>query len=220
MHRWIVVSILIAAPCLAASPFQPGLAGKKLISYGQDWPNTAYVRSHIRDMEKHPFDGIVIGVSESLEPQLNRPTLGIKAWGKVAYDPKAYEHAIEDLKATRFEKFTDNFIQVEAMPGDVDWFDDAQWAAVVHNFRILARVARAGGCVGLEFDPEQYGSEYIFTPLAWGDAKRHGKTEQQFKDQAILRGMQLMRGLNAEFPGIRILCLFGPALTEVYSQAP
>ena len=71
------------------------------------------------------------------------------------------------------------------MPGDVDWFDDAQWAAVVHNFRILAQVAKLGGCVGLEFDPEQYGSEYVFTPLAWGDAKMHGKTEQQFKDQAI-----------------------------------
>ena len=105
--------------------------------------------------------------------------------------PKIIEHAIDDLKATKFEKFTDNFIQVEAMPSDVDWFDDPQWEAVVHNFRILAHVAKQGGCVGLEFDPEQYGSEYVFTPLAWGDSKLHGKTEEQFNDQAMLRGQQL-----------------------------
>ncbi len=220
MCRWFVLGLLIAAPCFAASAFQPSLSGKKLISYGTDWPNTAYVRSHIRDMEKHPFDGIVIGVSESTEPSLSGDMLGFHVWSKTAFDAAKYEHAIDDLRATKFEKFTDNFIQVEAMPGDVDWFDDAQWDAVVHNFRILARVAKLGGCVGLELDPEQYGAERVFTPLAWSDAKLHGKTEQQYKAQAIVRGEQLMRGLNAEFPGIKILCLFGPALTQACALSP
>ena len=215
-HLAIVVLIFIS-PAFAADAFTPSLQGKKLISYGMDWPNTAYVRAHIGEMEMHPFDGCVIGVSQTLDPQLQGETLGNRAWNKQAFDPKDFQHAIDDLKATKFSKFTDNFIQVEAMPGDVDWFDDGQWAAVVNNFRILAHVAKEGGCVGLEFDPEQYGSEYVWTPLAWGDAKLHGKSEAEFKEKAIARGQELMKVINAEFPGIRILCLFGPALSSNYA---
>ena len=72
MYRWFVVGILIAIPCFGDSPFQPGISGKKLISYGMDWPNTAYVRQHVREMEKHPFDGIVIGVSELARAAIER----------------------------------------------------------------------------------------------------------------------------------------------------
>jgi hypothetical protein len=219
MTRVAFIVCLLSLPCLAADSFQPGLDGKKLISYGADWPNTAYVRAHVREMETHPFDGIVIGVSESREPQLNGATLGTKAWGREKFDPAKFEHAIEDLKATKFEKFTHNFIQVEAMPGDVDWFDEGQWDAVVHNFRTLARIARQGGCVGLEFDPEEYGDEHVFTPAAWDQAKRHGRGEVEYVQQAIARGQQLMRAINSEFPGIKILCLFGPSLTANMTRA-
>jgi hypothetical protein len=193
--------------------FKPTPHGKKLISYGSDWPNTAYVRQHIDEMEKHPFDGIVIGVSKSREPSLNGDTLGVKAWSKQKFDPRDYEPAVQDLKATKFHKFTDNFIQVESMPGDVDWFDDEAFSAVVNNFRILAHVAKAGACVGLEFDPEEYGDTHLFTYTAWPAEKRGGRTEAQYIEKARQRGQELMRGINAEFPGIKILFLFGPTLT-------
>lgn len=193
------------------------LAGKKLVSYGADWPNTAYVRANIREMEKHPFDGIVIGLSESREPQLNGPTLGLKAWGKQKFDAKAYQHAIDDLKGTKFQTFADNFLQVEAMPGDVDFFS-SDWEAVIHNFRILARAAKEGGCVGLEFDPEEYSDEHVWSPALWSEAKRGGRTEEQYIAQARARGEQLMRAINEEFPGIRILCLFGPSLSANYQK--
>jgi len=138
---------LIVSPLasVSAAEFVPSTRGKKLISYGSDWPNTVYVRQHVREMEKQPFDGIVIGVSQTREPQTNGETLGIRCWTKEKFDPKLFEPALEDLKAIKFEKFKDNFIQVETMPGDVDWFDDDQFGAVAHNFKILARVAHEGG---------------------------------------------------------------------------
>src|SRR5207237_2631609 len=98
-----IVILCLCVRCFAADAFKPGLEGKKLISYGADWPNTQYVKRNIRAMETHPFDGVVIGAGESREPQLNGPTLGIKAWGKQKFDAKDYQHCIEDLKATKFE---------------------------------------------------------------------------------------------------------------------
>ena len=197
---------------LLVSSFHPATQDKKLISYGSDWPNTAYVRQHIREMEKHPFDGIVIAVSRSREPQISGSSLGIGAWGEERFAAADFEHCIEDLRATKFETFTDNFIQLETMPGDVDWFDP-QWSSVIENVRILARVAKQGGCMGIEFDPEEYSDEHIFSYTAWPQARRHGRSQQQYIDQARVRGRELMRAINAEFPRIKILCLFGPALT-------
>jgi hypothetical protein len=196
----------------ATMPFKPGLEGKKLISYGQDWPNPAYIRAQIREMEEQPFDGIVIGVTASREPQLGGKSLGTNAWGRKAFDRADYQHAIDDLKATRFEKFTDNFIQVEAMPAEVDWFDP-DWESVIHNFQILAHIARESGCVGLAFDPEEYNDAHIFTPARWPKEKRSAHSDAEYAAQALRRGEQLMRAINVEFPGIRILCLFGPTLS-------
>ena len=42
---------------------------KKIINYGQDWPNTAYIRAHIQEMEQRPYDGIVIAISKKREPE-------------------------------------------------------------------------------------------------------------------------------------------------------
>jgi hypothetical protein len=100
MSRLACIIALLSIPSLAADAFRPGLEGKKLVSYGMDYPNTAYVKPNIGAMEKHPFDGIVIGVSASRDPQLRGDTLGIKAWTKQKYDVKDYQHAIDDLKAT------------------------------------------------------------------------------------------------------------------------
>src|SRR6476620_2199355 len=57
----LLVLALIVSPLASAAEFVPATRVKKLISYGSDWPNTVYVRQHVREMEKQPFDGIVIG---------------------------------------------------------------------------------------------------------------------------------------------------------------
>jgi hypothetical protein len=136
----LILSFLVSS----ASAFQLSPQGKKLISYGADWPNTAYVRDHITEMEQHPFNGIVIGVSESSEPKLNDAAVGCAIWGKSTFPAEVYDRAIADLKATKFNKFTDNFIQIEAMPGDVDFFDP-QFDTVLQNVKAIARVAKQGG---------------------------------------------------------------------------
>jgi len=205
---------LLALLCVAtdASAFEPSSKDKKIISYGADWPNTAYVRQNVHEMEKHPFDGIVIGVSEEREPKLKSSTLGNRMWGKERFTPEQLEHAIEDLKATKFEKFTDNFIQLEAMPGDVDLFDPA-FDTILHNARMLARVAKQGGCVGLELDPEEYSDAHVWTYSAWPEARRKAHNEEEYTTQARLRGEQFMGAINNEFGNAKVLILFGASMT-------
>ncbi|HID07835.1 MAG TPA: hypothetical protein EYP10_11900, partial [Armatimonadetes bacterium] len=96
------------------------------------------------------------------------------------------------------------------MPG-IDWFDH-EWDAVAHNAKVLARVAKRGGCVGLMFDPEQYGNQRIWTYSALPEAVKTRIPKEKYVAKVMERGMQFMRAINSEFPDVKILCLFGPAL--------
>ena len=158
-------TLFIALLCLAVSPLvAASTKDKKLIEYGWDAPDTLYMREHVREMEKVPFDGVVIRV--------NRPGtagnwgIGWEVFSKKRFELKDYDYAIRDLKATKFKRFTDNFIQVISAPGSVDWFDP-EWSAVAHNAACLAKVAKQTGCVGIMFDPELYVEHQVWTYDFW-----------------------------------------------------
>jgi len=192
---------------------------KKLICYGEDWPNTAYVRAHISEMEKFPFDGVVIAVSDELQPKYSGDCVGFRAWGKQRFDPTKYQHAIDDLKNTSFKKFKDNFLAVEAMPGDVDWFSDDDFAGVAQNLKLMAKIAHEGGCRGIEFDPEEYGANKVWTWASWPEAIQKKHTEEECITIARQRGREIMRAMNSEFPDIKVMFLLGPGYTTAHTVA-
>lgn len=198
-----IVSSLASA---AKNPY----AGKKLIEYGWDVPDTAFVRAHIAEMEKVPFDGVVIRV---FAKPGSGDQLGWRTFSKQRIKPEEYEHAIADLKATKFKRFTDNFIQVIAYPGDVDWFDP-DWSAVAHNAGCLARIAKLSGCRGIMFDPEHY-SEH----LVWKyKAQPAGRTFEEYAEKIKECGKEFIRAINKEYPNITILTLYGPSLPYLQSR--
>ena len=122
-------------------------SSKKLIEFGWDEPDTAYMRLHIAEMEKTPFDGTVFHVNyagDEGKPQ----TFMSAGWGKRAFTMAELQPAIDDLKATPFKSFTHNFHRFNVTPGDVDWFDDAGFAAVVRNARLAGRGAEEGKARG------------------------------------------------------------------------
>src|SRR5215212_4615740 len=78
----------------------PGAASaKKLLQMGWDRPTTAFVRDNVRAMETRPFDGIVF--------QLDFANALFAASPIVLAD---YASDIANLKATSFQRFTDNFV--------------------------------------------------------------------------------------------------------------
>lgn len=205
----ILAALLMAGSSVGA---RNPCAGKKLIHYGVCTPDTDDLRRRAPEFEKVPFDGLVIKVMAPGTVDMGQGSMGWKVWSRIRFKPEQYERAISDLKAAKFRRFTDNFIQVLAMPGDIDWFDP-EWSAVAHNAACLARVAKLGGCKGIMFDPEDYGKYHIWNysrmPVEW----QANHTFAEYVVKVRERGREFMRAVNKEYPDITILSFLGPSWT-------
>jgi len=206
-------------PVLPGSP--PGHAGeggarkppaKKLIEFGWDDPDTAFLRKHIGEMEGMPFDGCVFHVL-SADPQGRRENFAWQCWGKRAFTEAELKPALEDLRAMTFRRFTHNFLRLNTAPGDLDWFDDH--AAVLDNTRLAARLAREGGCAGVLFDVEEYQGG-LFTYAKQRDAK--SKTRDKYAAQARRRGREVMGAFQEGFPDLTVFLTFGHSLPRTTSE--
>ena len=214
--RYLPLVLILTITSLVPAQTQPTTSGKKLIQYGWDSPDTVFYRKHLKQIEASPFDGIVLTVRNARgEGALggNQNVLGWSAFNVDRFKPKEYQHAIEDLIASKSTKLTDNFIALVSQPPDqgFDWFDDAHWKVVLYNVRMLAQVARKGNCAGIMFDPE----EYVFPMWSYGRMPQELRAKHDYTayvKQVRQRGSEFIKSINSEYPKITILTLFGPAL--------
>jgi hypothetical protein len=205
---WLVLLSLVPLVATAAAGEEPRdvRRPKKLISVGWDlFSDTKWIREHLAEMETRPLNGIVLnatGRRDDGKEQFLRLTFSREPW---KYEWFAGAEA--DLRACRFQRFTDNFVLVGANPGDVDWFDDEGWRAVVEHWRIAARLAKAGGLKGICFDPEPYDPPHeAFTYKA--QPGRDRRTFDEYAAKARERGREVMKAVAAEYPDITILSFF------------
>ena len=65
---------------------------------------------------------------------------------------------IRDLKATKFKKFTDNFIQMSSQCDSElpSWWDDSAWEKITANMALAARIAKDCSLKGIMLDVEHY----------------------------------------------------------------
>ena len=185
------------------SPAEP--ARKKVIATGWDQATTAELRANLAAMEQQPFDGVALYAYGSVAS--GKPVPLHVAFGTQAWQRAWFQNCVDDLRACKFQKFTDNFVLLGANPGDVDWFDDDGWRAIVEHWRIAAWLAKQGGLKGLLFDPEPYAppfSQFLFDTQP--DKARH--TFAEYQAQARLRGRQIMQAVAAEFPDIVLFSYF------------
>jgi hypothetical protein len=181
-------------------------AKKKLIEFGWDEPDTAFLRRHIARMEETPFDGCVFRIHSSRPDGVPGPFLW-EAWGRHPFAAAECEAALADLQATPFHRFTDNFLRFNVTPGDVDWFDD--FSAIAANARLAAWVARAGGARGILFDVEQYVFP-LFTHARQSRADRVGW--ELYAEQTRGRGREVMEAFQDGYPDLTILFTFAYSL--------
>ena len=199
-----VASLLLATAAVLAQPAD-NWPRKKLIETGWDQPDTARFRQNLAEMDKTPFDGVVVVCTgKTAEGK------GVSLRG--AFCPEAWQEAwfqtcLEDLQATKPTHLKDNFIALGANPGNVDWFDDAGWKNVVEHWRIAARLAKQGGMKGLLFDPEPYTkgfSQFKYSMQA-GNAQH---TFAEYYAKARERGRQVMEAVKSEYPDMTLYCYF------------
>ena len=185
---------------------------KKLIEFGSDEPDTTFLRQHIAEMERTPFDGCVFHLM-SIKPGGTPENFNWLCWGRRAFTESELKPALEDLQATAFSRFTHNFLRFNTTPADLDWFDD--FTAVLNNARLAAQIARQGKCEGILFDTEQYQGE-LFNYERQRDATK--KSWDHYAAQARVRGRELMEAFQNGFPNLTVFLTFGYSLPRSQSE--
>lgn len=184
-------------------------ADKKIVNACGSSPTIAWVRDHVDQLELAPFNGTTLKLTYEFANQF---------WSRNKVEARLVDQAIADLKATRFRKFTDNFLWCNTVPGGSvgsldyhgDWYDDGWWDAIRHNARMVARICKQGGLKGIFFDTEHYHGrcfDYQKQP------QKDEKTYEQFAAQARRRGREFITAINQEHPKIAILFLMASSFT-------
>ena len=195
----MVVTVSMSLQAVARSP--------KLIEWGWDTPNTAYLRRNAEATKNIPFDGVILSANV-----IEEPTDGKKDWsfnltwrgfGEQEFEYDQFSGVMENLKAGHRDTISDSFLQFNVTPGTIDWFDDAGFVNILNNVRIAARIAKQAGMKGWMFDLEQYGNTLIFQYPKLEHAKT--KTFKEYAGVVRKRGRQIMRVINSEFPDVTIM---------------
>ena len=201
--------LAFAAFCVFASTLAFGQTPQtKLIEFGWDEPDTAFMRQHIAEMEKTPFDGTVFDMNfKAADGSMQNYVW--QCWSARAFKESEFAQAIDDLRNTPLKKFTHNFLRFNTSPGNIDWFDDAGYAAIVNNARLAAKIAHDGKAAGILFDDEHY-NEPLFNYAKARDAKT--KSFEDYAAKARQRGREVMNAFQEGFPDLHIILTFGHTL--------
>ncbi len=186
--------MLAAAAATGAPP-----STRRLIEMGWDEPDTRFMRQHIAVMEKAPFDGCVFHVLYT-RPDGKPGNFTWEFWGKRAFHADELQPALDDLKATRFHRFTDNFLRINVTPGDAGWFDDD--SVVVINARLAARLARAAHC-RIMLDTEAYQAKI------WNASQISDRPWDELAARVRARGRAVMAAIQDEYPDVTVLVTLG-----------
>jgi hypothetical protein len=183
----------------------------KLISVGWDAPTTAQLRRDLPALARAPLNGVALWAQAkgSDLPEGLNTTPFRTGFSRIPWKRSWFTHAIDDLKSVKNRKtpLTDNFLRLDANPGDVDWFDDAGWTAIAEHFGIAAWIAKQGGLPGIIFDAEPYTKPfYPFDYKSQPEAAKH--TFDEYLVKARQRGRETMRTMRAEFPDAHVLTFF------------
>lgn len=198
---------LVAAVTLASGGETAGdmRRQKKLIATGWDKADTERLLQNLDEMERRPFDGVVIeceGRADGDKRCPMRAAFKDEEWRREWFQP-----CVDQMRACRFTHFTDNFITVGANPGNVDWFEDEGWRRITAHWRIAAWVAKEGGFKGILFDPEPYTKPHAQFAYS-AQAGKGAHTYEAYCMKARERGREVIAAIAAEYPGITLLCYF------------
>ena len=205
-------ALLALALAFCVLPAAAAPAPRRLIEFGWDEPYTDFLRAHITQMERTPFDGCVFLVDYKTSDG-SKGCFSSECWGARPFTPLDLQPALDDLKATRFRRFKHNFLRFDTTPGNVDWFDDH--SAVLNNARLAARVARDGGCAGILFDIEQYEGQ-LFDYRKQRDTGR--RSWDEYAAQVRRRGREVMEAFQEGYPDLTVFLTYGYCLPWVHSE--
>ena len=191
------------APKPKPTPASPVVRKPLLIKHGWDIPTTSWAAGKVASMDKMPFDGVVMSMPDGRSSSVQRQSA-------VSYD--TYKSALTPIAGANFKNLKHNFLIIYSTPAG-DLFDD--WSTPVGNYANVAKAANEAGLTGIFFDNEQYFGDAMFYP----ENCSSGKTVSQCRNQAQLRGTQIVNAIRSNWPDVKILVAHGPYISESKTAA-
>src|SRR4051794_11611707 len=93
--RWRAAALIL---CCAVSQRTFAAEIKRLIEFGWDEPGTAFLRTHLQEMERTPFDGCVFHV-DAKKADGGTARFTWEGWGTREFSDAELKGASEDLAA-------------------------------------------------------------------------------------------------------------------------
>ena len=177
-----------------------------MLEFGWDEPDTGFLRAHIVQMQRSPFDGCVFH-ADYRKSDGTQGSFTWQCWGTNAFSRADLDGAFLDLRSTGFGHFNRNFLRFNTTPAKIDWFDDH--TAVITNAELAAQLAHASHCPGLLFDIEQYDG-----PLFEYHKQRDAGTKswEVYAAQVRRRGFEVIQAFQKGYPNLTIFLTFGYTL--------
>lgn len=189
---------------------------KKVIGFAWSCPSPSRLVDHMSDVEAAtPYlDGIVFKLPET-EP--GAPPTWLPAFDRRPWTQD--DVALPTLRRIRWNRLRHNFIALG--PGatyesaDASWFDDAAWATIGSNLRLLSRAVKESGARGVFFDSENYSGLWHYwhrESLRAAPPQRvchyPGFTFAQVEAKVRQRGREFLSALRTHSPDVVLFASF------------
>jgi RTX calcium-binding nonapeptide repeat (4 copies) len=157
---------------------------------------TQFITANEGHIDTLPFDGITVNIPagwSAMSPNTTITRADLMTW-------------LEPLR--EFNQGRDNWLTIEVDdPGDV--FNDAAWARVVQNWKLMAEVAHDMGFDGIMFDNEEYQGHWQNWPEDY-PPEVVAMGLPAYQDQTALRGRQIAQAVASVWPDAKITFAHGP----------
>src|SRR5882757_6396633 len=97
---WMLVCLTCA---IAPGQTTNNASSKKLIEFGWDEPDTAFMLKHVAEMEQTPFDGTVFHITYE-KPDGSRGSFMNECWSDRPFTPAELKRAGDELKRAPFKR--------------------------------------------------------------------------------------------------------------------
>lgn len=187
------------------SSFAQKTEEKKLIEFGWDYPRSGFIKDHIDQMQKTPFDGVVFSFDSGI----------YNAFDSTKLPDSVFDYNV--LSKIHWQKLTDNFLFVRgAGHSGPHWLDDRAWNTIVQNLTKVSKALALSKAKGIGFDPEYYYKDPALDSWLYKPSMYNGLSYEEVGKFVRKRGKQFIQALQTYQSDVKILCFW--LLGLVYQQ--
>lgn len=179
----------------------------KIIYLDNNPLETRQVKAALLEANALPIDGMCIKARYP-DPVLGTVSIGVHMWHDYIIPFDDLRPAFQDMYevTTRSNHLLNNLLQVQLVPGDVDWYAPEIYM-VVENFRTAAKFCYESGMRGIFLDVEQYAPSTIFQASVRPDFGTY--TFDEYKAQTKEIAKAIMAAMVEQYPAIVVFLTFG-----------